>query len=256
MSRRVAGGAARVEKEPAGGMNGPGIIEAVGRSAPRRRRLGLVGSRSDMSLAVALLCLLPLGLLTPGFLAGCTRVGVAVGAGAAVGTAASSERGLVTTIDDDRIWLEINQAWLHHDADMFEAAKLQVHEGRVLLSGLVADPNMRVEAVRLAWQVDGVKEVINEIEVSDEGDFGGFLQDRWIVGQLRNKILFDKEVRSINYSIESVAGTVYLMGLAQSQAEAQRVIDHARDIPYVRRVVSHVRLKDDPARHAAAGTGS
>lgn len=237
-----------MEKEPAGGMNGPGVIWAARRpNEPGARRQA---HAPGLSLALTLACALPF------LFAGCTRIGVAVGAGAMVGTAATSERGLGATIDDDRIWLEINEAWLAHDADMFEAVKLQVLEGRVLLSGLVHSPGMRVEAVRLAWQVDGVKEVIDEIEVSDAGDFGGFLQDRWIVGQLRNKILFDKEIRSINYSIESVAGTVYLMGLAQSQAEAQRVIDHARDIPYVRRVVSHVRLKDDPARQAAAGSGS
>jgi len=229
-------------------MNEPGLILAARR--PNRPGGQRRAYARGMSAALTLACAFPF------LLASCTRVGVAVGAGAMVGTAATSERGLGTTIDDDRIWLEINQAWLAHDADMFEAAKLQVHEGRVLLSGLVHSPDMRVDAVRLAWQVEGVKEVIDEIEVSDAGDFGGFLQDRWIVNQLRNKILFDKEIRSINYSIESVAGTVYLMGLAQSQAEAQRVIDHARDIPYVRRVVSHVRLKDDPARQAAAGSGS
>jgi osmotically-inducible protein OsmY len=197
------------------------------------------------------LCVLALALLP--LSAGCTRVGLAVGAGATVGTAASSTRGLGSTIDDNRIWVEINHRYLQADMEMFEAVKLQVHEGRVLLAGLVERPETRVEAVRLAWQVDGVREVMNEIQVSGEGDFGGFLQDRWIVGELRNKILFDKKVRSINYSIESVAGTIYLMGIAQDAAERQRVIDHARDIPYVRNVVSYVQLKDDPARQSAAG---
>src|SRR3546814_11159630 len=65
--------------------------------------------------------------------------------------------------------------------------------------------------------------------------------DSWIVGELRNKILFDREVRSINYSIDSVAGTIYLMGIGQSEKEVLRVIDHARDVPYVRRVVSYVQ---------------
>lgn len=212
------------------------------RKSRRARRLAVCGA--------AALVLLPLAV------AGCTRVGLAVGAAATAGSAATSERGFATTVDDDRIWVAINGRLLDRDAKIFEAVKLQVHEGRVLLSGLVDDPELRVEAVRLAWEVDGVREVIDEIEVSGEGDFGGFLQDRWIVSELRNKILFDKKVRSINYSIESVAGTVYLMGIGQSQAEVQRVIDHARDIPYVRRVVSHVQLKDDPARTTAAAPAS
>jgi hypothetical protein len=39
---------------------------------------------------------------------------------------------------------------------------------------------------------------------------------------------------------------VYLMGVARSPAELQRVIDHVRDVPYVRAVVNHVRLRTDP----------
>src|SRR3546814_13450934 len=78
--------------------------------------------------------------------------------------------------------------------------------------------------------------------------------DSGIVGELRNKILFDREVRSINYSIDSVAGTIYLMGIGQSEKEVQRVIDHARDVPYVRRVVSYVQLKNDPARQSAGNS--
>jgi osmotically-inducible protein OsmY len=41
-----------------------------------------------------------------------------------------------------------------------------------------------------------------------------------------------------------VNGTVYVMGIAQSQAEVDRVRDHARQLAYVRRVVSYVRVKD------------
>jgi osmotically-inducible protein OsmY len=34
------------------------------------------------------------------------------------------------------------------------------------------------------------------------------------------------------------------MGVAQSQAEIDRVIGHAKNISYVRRVVNYVRVKD------------
>jgi hypothetical protein len=54
----------------------------------------------------------------------------------------------------------------------------------------------------------------------------------------------------VNYNVDCVGGTIYLMGVAQNKAELQRVIDHARDIPYVRQVVSYVRIKD-PAKPAS-----
>lgn len=127
---------------------------------------------------------------------------------------------------------------------MFQKLMLQVHEGRALISGNVQKLEMRVAAIRIAWQVDGVKEVIDEVGVREPDDLGGNIQDVMIVQQLRARLLVDRAVRAINYSIESVKGTIYLMGIAQNAAELQRVIDHARDIAYVRRVVSYVRIKD------------
>jgi len=93
-----------------------------------------------------------------------------------------------------------------------------------------------------------VVEVIDEIKLAQSESVGEYLHDVWLAQTLRNDLLFDSRVRSINYNVDCVAGTIYLMGVAQNQAELQRVIDHARDISYVRNVISFVRLKNDPAR--------
>jgi osmotically-inducible protein OsmY len=179
---------------------------------------------------------------------GCTPVGVAAG-GAAVGvTAAQSEKGFRRSVADTEIRIAINDLWFQADEEMFRKVNLQVQEGRVLLTGNVRLPEQRVEAVRLAWQAPGVREVINEIEVSDTSGLSNLARDTWISTQLKSTLLFDKDVSSINYSIETVNQAIYLMGVAQSQAELDRVVGHAKSISYVRRVVSHVLLKDDPQR--------
>jgi osmotically-inducible protein OsmY len=90
-----------------------------------------------------------------------------------------------------------------------------------------------------------VAEVINEIEVVDPGGVEAYAYDVWISTQLRTKLLFDKEIMSINYSVETVGGTVYLMGFAESLDELMRVEAHARNLPYVRRVVSYVRVGNE-----------
>ncbi len=89
-------------------------------------------------------------------------------------------------------------------------------------------------------------EVINEIEVKDKSSLTDSAQDIWIATQLKAKILIDSEVSSINYSIETVNGIVYLIGIAQNQAELDRVTNHARNIRYVEKVVSYVRLPKAP----------
>jgi hypothetical protein len=106
----------------------------------------------------------------------------------------------------------------------------------------VQNPEHRVEAVRLAWQPKGVKQVINEIRVAKSEGITGYAKDAWIATSLRTKMTFDKEIKSINYTIDTVAGTIYLMGVAQSQLELNRVVQLGRTIKGVKGVVSYVKL--------------
>lgn len=192
------------------------------------------------SLASAKAGLAAIAVLAP-LIAGCAEA--VIGGAAATGVAASQERGLGGAAGDLQIRSEINYLWLRHDEKMYVAVGLNVHEGRVLLTGKVPTPQARVDAVRLAWQAKNVKEVINEIQVEQTGGISEYASDAWISNQLRARLLFDADVSSINYSVVTVSGTVYLMGIARSQAELDRVTTHARNIGNVRRVISYVRVK-------------
>lgn len=173
-------------------------------------------------------------------LSGC--VGAAIGAGAALGVSAAKEGGLQSSVKDEAIRIKISDLWFKRSTDMFRKLNLTVNQGRVLVTGVVNNPEDRVEAVRLAWQPKGVKQVINEIRVGNSDSFGTYAQDTWIAGQLRTRLTFDKYIQSINYSIEVVQGTVYLMGVAQDQQELDRTINVSRRIKGVKEVISYVKL--------------
>jgi osmotically-inducible protein OsmY len=184
-----------------------------------------------------------LSLVAGGLLvSSCSPVGVATGVGAAVGVAAVQEGGLNQAGTDLRIRVEINDAWFKYDFEAFRKLDMTVKQGRVLLTGVVQNPEHRVEAVRLAWQPAGVKQVINEIRVAESTGITGYARDTWITTRLRTELTFDRNVQSINYTIDTVQGTVYLMGIAQNQAELNKVIERARTIPDVKQVVSYVKL--------------
>lgn len=185
-----------------------------------------------------------LGVALPLLLSGCLA-GMLVGAGASVGVAASEERGLSGTATDSAIQASINDKWIHASMEIESNVSLTIHEGRVLLTGTVPTPELRLQAVQLVWEVAGVREVIDEIKVGEGGGFGEYARDVAISTELRAKLLFDRNIQSINYSVETVAGTVYLMGVAQNQDELDRATSYARNISYVKRVVSYVRLKQD-----------
>lgn len=193
----------------------------------------------SISAAVATLAL---GLA----LQGC--VGVAVGGAATVGSAAMQDRGLRGAVTDNAIAIEITHLWLQKSEKLFGAVQTQIYEGRVLVSGAVTDPDMRAEAIRLAWQAKGVREIINEIEITDEGGLKAYAKDTWAASELRSRLLFARGVNSANYSVEVVNGTVYLLGVFADAGEHDRVLGIARSQSNVRRVVSHVIARDDPRR--------
>jgi len=198
-----------------------------------------------------------LALFAPLALAGCSPVGIAVGAGAATATAAQKEKGLEGSWDDTQIELAIKKKFLEAGDNIFWDVSTEVQEGRVLLTGSVETVEHRLEAIKTVWQIKDVREVINEIVVGDEDTAQGYARDAWITTQIETKLLFDKDVSSIDYSIETVDQVVYLMGVARSHEELGRAIGHAKEIAYVRRVVSYVRvLEAEPAKTPAAGAGA
>jgi len=187
--------------------------------------------------------LFAIGLLS---LNACTPLGMATGAAATVGTAASKEGGIGGAITDVSIKGSINEAWFRYNIDTFAKLSTTVNQGRVLLTGVVQNPEDRVEAVRLVWQIKGVKQVINEIRVAESEGLTGFVRDNWISTRLRGAMTFEKGVQSLNYSIDTVQGVVYLMGVSMSEAELNKVMSLARTIPNVKQVVSYVKMVGEP----------
>lgn len=211
-------------------------------------------------------------LVSAVFLNQCTPLGLAAGAGATLGNAAARDGGLSEAWTDTKITTFINDAWFKHSTEMFRRLNLTVREGRVLVSGTVPNQQLRVDAVRLAWQAPGVRQVINEIQVKDSDGISGYARDVWINKQMRWRLVFDRNIQSVNFNFDTVGGVVYLMGVARDQEELSRVIYHARAISYVREVVSYVRLQGQtkpaavanqqgtadkaPVRYIQANTGS
>jgi len=190
--------------------------------------------------------LVALAALAP--LSGCTPVGVAVGAGAMAGSAALEERGLEQAVRDEADEIGIKKRLADYRFDTFRRVNVDVYEGRVLLTGVVPEPDDRVEAVRVAWATGGIVDVVNEVLIGEGIGVIDTTADIRITSELRAKITFDADVKAVNYNLQAVGGTLYLFGVAQSRAEIARVEAHARTIPNVRRIVSHMLLKDGERR--------
>ena len=132
--------------------------------------------------------------------------------------------------------------------NLFWTIKTTVFEGRVLLTGAVKTKQLRDQANEVVWAVDGVREVLNELQVVRDKTVADSVRDKMIAVSLHSKIVGDKEITGINYKIVTYNRTIYLIGVAQTQEELDRVITHARSIRYVRHLVNYVLLEQDERR--------
>ncbi|GEO80858.1 BON domain-containing protein [Pararhodospirillum oryzae] len=169
-----------------------------------------------------------------------------VGAGAGTASAASEERGFGGFVDDAAIQTALNGKLFTTNERLFTAVNLTVREGRVLMTGSVATNEDRRTATRLAWEVDGVREVLNELTVNNGEDILDAGRDEILANRLKASMLFDSSVASRNYTVDVVNGVVYVMGVAADTAERERVLGYARALPHVRRVVDYTRLRGQP----------
>jgi len=196
-----------------------------------------------MSQSRRILCL-GLILALPVALGGCpvAIVGGLAAAGGA-GYAANQERGAGGAVDDVAIKTNIQNAWLQTNPLMQRDFDVTVYQGRVLLTGATPNPELKAQAKQVASQIPGVRTVYDEIEVGPTEGAWKSMQDTWISSQIRSNLVFTGDVRSVNYTIDAVNGSVYLIGSARSQAELDKVTDVARNVPYVKRVVSYVEIR-------------
>jgi osmotically-inducible protein OsmY len=190
-----------------------------------------------------------LALSLPVFLGGCVGlvIGGAVAGSAAGGYVAGQERGVTGQFDDIRTKTNVELALAAMKPPLPGGIDVGVYEGRTLLTGTAATPEAKAAAGEAARRVAGVRALYNEIEVRAPETVWDGAKDAWITTELRSRLAFDKEIRSLNYAIETVYGSVYLLGSARTKGELDRATAWARNIPGVRRVVSFVEIRPGAA---------
>lgn len=186
------------------------------------------------------------GLAVPFSLGGCVvaAVGGVAAAGAAGGYVAGQERGVKGTVSDMQIKAGIQQRWAAIKPPLpMTQMDATVYEGRVLLTGTVPTAAAKARAERVATRTRGVRAVYDELTVGPPESGWQAAKDTWITTRLRSNLVFASHVRSVNYLIDTVRGTVYLIGSARTQHELDRVTNIARYTPDVKRVVSFVEIR-------------
>jgi len=175
---------------------------------------------------------------------GCSPVGVLASGGSATMVVAEGDRSLGTVVDDATIKLNLSAKFLQSENNLFLDVNSNVTEGRVLLTGLVNTQEIRIEAVRKVWEIKGVKEVINEIEVGNKTTLKEYMNDLWINTQAKSLAAKTIGLRSFSYNFETIKGKVYIAGITSRPEQLQAIVETTKTIKGVNEIVNYVVVKE------------
>ena len=193
--------------------------------------------RAGLALPIAMIALA--GIVT----ASCAPA--VIGAGTAAVAASSTDKGLSTSVSDNLIATKLNDKFMQNDSSLVVDVDLSVNNAAVLMTGKVKTPEEKVLATKLAWEIRGVREVVNELQVTDKSSIKDVAKDLAASAQLRGRLIADSDISSLNFSVDVVNGTVYLSGIAADAEEMNRVVGHARDLRFAQQVVNYITLRED-----------
>ena len=173
----------------------------------------------------------------------CSPASILASGGATGMIVAEGERSIGTVVDDATIKINIAAKFINSNDNLFVEIGTNVLEGRVLLTGLVNNQEVRIDAVRRVWEVQGVKEVINEIQIGNRDSIREYAQDLWINTQVRGLAAKTLGLRSITYNFETIQGKVYIAGITSREDQLYDLIEVAKSVKGVSEIINYVIVK-------------
>tara|TARA_B100000686_G_C16383722_1_gene758837 strand:- start:10 stop:603 length:594 start_codon:yes stop_codon:yes gene_type:complete len=160
-------------------------------------------------------------------------------------TVALDPRTLGTQIDDGIMDKNLDAKLLLMNKNYLLSISTQVLDGRIFITGKIDNPEEKLMITKLAWEIEGARSVKNDLKIKEEFNFKKSAKDILITSQLRTSLIFNKKIKSANYSIDTYKKKIYIYGIAKSKEEQSLVIEEAKQILDVEDVISSILLVED-----------
>ena len=154
-------------------------------------------------------------------------------------------RTLGTQIDDGIMDKNLDTKLLLVNKKYFLDVSTQVLDGRIFITGKVETPEEKLNITKLAWETEGTRSVRNDLKIKEKFNFKQSAKDVLITSQLRSAIIFNKKIKSANYSIDTYKKQIYIYGIAENEDEKNEVIKEAKEILDVENVIASILLVED-----------
>ena len=161
---------------------------------------------------------------------------------------ATDPRTLGTQIDDSIMKQNLLARLLLTDKKYFLKIGVKILDGRIFLTGKVDGPEEKLQITKIAWETKGARSVKNDIKIKEEFNFKVSLKDALITSQLRVAMILDKEIKNSNYKIDTYKNKIYIYGIAYHEEERRKVINEAKEVLDVEKVIASILLAEDLSR--------
>ena len=131
----------------------------------------------------------------------------------------------------------------------FLSIQVEVLDGRIFLTGKVDEPEEKIKITKFAWETKGVRSVKNAITIKGHSNFKSTAKDILITSQLRTALIFNKSIKSRNYTLETINKNIYIFGIAIDDEEKKEVINEASKIYDVEKVIPTIYLVTELSRN-------
>ena len=131
----------------------------------------------------------------------------------------------------------------------FLSIQVEVLDGRIFLTGKVEEPEEKIKITKMAWETKGVRSVKNAVEIKGQSNFRSVGKDVLITSQLRTALIFNKLIKSGNYTLETINKTIYIFGIAMNDEEKKEVIAEAKKIYDVQEIIPTIYLVSELSRN-------
>ena len=167
------------------------------------------------------------------------------GVGAIAFSSSAQEKGLGTSINDKVIYVKLRNAIYDWDPSVSEKISISVNSGSILITGTLNNIEKRIELTKVIWEVNGVKEVNNEVQISETNNLKNIAKDLASLGEIKARLMASKQLNSLNFSIDVVNNIAYISGIASSEEEISLVTQIAQEARFIKEVQNFVKVNKD-----------
>ena len=154
-------------------------------------------------------------------------------------------RSVGTQIDDSIMQKNLSARVLILDKKYLFSVNSKVLDGRIFLTGKVDDPEEKLKLTKMAWEIQGVRSVRNDIKVKEDFNFKQSAKDLLITSQLRTALILNRNIKASNYQIDTYKKKIYIYGISITSDEKEEVINEAKQISDVKNVIASILLVEN-----------